>query len=194
MGLKGYYVCPGNDKLPNSYSAAIISGGDDIDPKHYGVAGAAGAIYDSERDNLELNVIKLALEKNIPLFGICRGAQLINIACGGTLHTDLRPLRKNTPNRNSIFAVKYANLKEDSLVAKILEHTRVKVNSLHHQAVDKPGKGLKVVAADADDFTQAIEGTGKSYIVGVQWHPEYMPYSTVQTRLFTSIKHAISKA
>ncbi len=190
LGMRGVYLCPGEEELPDHAQGVIIGGGDDIDPKHYGAQGAAGANYDADRDRLELTVIALAKQWQLPLLGICRGSQLINISEQGNLISDLRPLRKKTPNRNSLFPVKMAHLEPDSQLAKILEQNPVKVNSLHHQAVDKVGEGLSIVAKDEDGFVQAIEGSGERFLFGVQWHPEYLPFRAAQTKLFLALRRA----
>ncbi len=190
MGARGVYICPGQTQLPDQLHGMIIGGGDDIDPAHYGATGAAGAIYDAKRDSLELQMIALAVKWALPVLGICRGAQLINVFKQGNLLSDLRPLRTKTPNRNSLFAIKYAAIDKQSKLRAILQSSRVKVNSLHHQAIDHVGEGLSAVAFDDDGFVQAIEATGQRYLVGVQWHPEYLPCRTPQTRLFASLKQA----
>lgn len=190
LGARAFYLCPGQAQLPERLHGMIIGGGNDIDPTHYGATGAAGAIYDAERDSLELQMIALAEKWSLPVLGICRGAQLINVFKQGNLLNDLRPLRKKTPNRNSLFAVKYATIDKQSKLHAILQTSRVKVNSLHNQAVDQVGESLRAVAFDDDGFVQAIEGIGERYLVGVQWHPEYLPCRTPQTRLFASLKQA----
>lgn len=189
-GVKPVYRCPGNER-PIAVNGVIIGGGNDIDPKHYGATGAAGAIYDAPRDALEMQVIESALKAQLPILGICRGAQLINVVLGGNLISDLRPLRKQTPNRNSIWPVKYAYMEKSSKLSSRLDTLQLKVNSLHHQAVDNLGDGLKVVARDADGFTQAFESINLEFLTGVQWHPEYMPYSNANRNLFRSFVDAV---
>ena len=188
--LHGVYVSPKHPEIPENLNGVVIGGGNDIDPKHYGLVGAAGANYDAARDQLELKVIHMAVDAQLPLLGICRGAQLINVANGGTLISDLRPLRKHTPNRNSMFAIKKATIKEDSQLAKILGELQPKVNSLHHQAVDQLGKDLIAVGHDDDGFIQAIEGTKPQFLVGVQWHPEYLLSKRTQQKLFKAFAAA----
>jgi len=191
-GLDGRYVQPGRSELPDAVEGVIIGGGDDIEPEHYGLTGDAGATYDKERDDLEIDILRRALRSNIPIMGICRGSQLINVVLGGGLFQDIRPQRKMTPNKNSIFPIKVASVKSDSLLYKILGRTEVKINSLHNQAVDRIADGLKASAHDADGFVQAIECDDNSrYIVGVQWHPEYMPYSFTQRKLFKQFAAAV---
>ena len=105
-GLRACYVTPASPYYPADVAGVVIGGGDDVQPKHYGLGGDAGARYDPERDALELEIFRLAFARQVPVLGICRGAQLMNIARGGNLHQDLRPLRSHTPNRNTIFKIK----------------------------------------------------------------------------------------
>lgn len=171
---------PSEDRL----DALIIGGGNDIAPEHYGGDIDAKVKADPERDRLEIRWIEFALERQIPLLGICRGAQLINVVCGGTLFQDIRPLRKLTYNRPGLLPTKQVRLEAGSAVARVCGKRHLRVNSLHHQAIKQPGKGLRVVGRDLDDITQAVESTGGLPIIGVQWHPEYLFYIPSQFALF----------
>lgn len=191
VGLAARYVHPGDPEVAEKYCGVVIGGGDDINPQHYGHSGAAGAHYDLARDELEISIIKLAQAQALPILGICRGSQLINVVMGGTLIADLRPLRENTPNRNSAFPVKTVRLASHSRLSKILGQDMIRVNSLHHQAVDRCGEGLRAAAWDSDNFIQAIEAYRDQFILGVQWHPEYLPYKKKQLRLFRAFAEAV---
>ena len=185
VGLKACYVTAENPMLPPKVAGVIIGGGDDIDPKHYGATGTAGTNYDTARDALEIKVIQYAFEQKLPMLGICRGSQLINVVCGGNLYSDIRPMRKLTPNRNSLFPIKYADLAEGSKLKAIFANANsIKVNSLHSQAVDTLGQGLTINAVDRDGFVQGIEDASKTFLIGVQWHPEYLLFSPAQKWLF----------
>jgi len=164
--------------------ALIIGGGNDIGPEHYGGDLDAKVKADPERDRLEIEWIRRALEDNIPLLGICRGAQLINVVLGGTLHQDIRPLRKRTYNRPGLLPTKQVRLESESLLEKVCGKQRLRVNSLHHQAIKDSGRDLRVVGRDLDEITQAVECTGDRRIIGVQWHPEYLFYLPSQLALF----------
>jgi putative glutamine amidotransferase len=98
-------------------------------------------------------------------------------------------MRRNTPNYNSAFSVKWVTIKDASSLASYVGSRLLKVNSLHHQAVDKLGKGLSKVAEDTDGFVQGIE-TDQQFVVGVQWHPEYLFYLKPHRRLFSALKAA----
>lgn len=167
----------------------IIGGGDDIDAALYG-ADTGRAPADPERDAFEIELIEHALNTNLPLLGICRGAQLINVVLGGSLHADIRPLRQHTSNRRTPLPRKTAVGCGAGRLERIMQQPRWRINSLHHQAVDRIGSGLAVVAEDLDGFVQAIEMTSNHYLLGVQWHPEYLPYLACQRRLFQNLVHA----
>ena len=165
-------------------AALVIGGGDDIGPEHYGGDLEAKVKADPERDELEIAWIRRALEDGLPLLGICRGAQLINVVLGGSLHQDIRTMRRLTYNRPGLLPTKQVRLTEGSRIAGICGKTRLRVNSLHHQAVDRPGTGLNAVGRDLDDIVQAIESAEDRPILGVQWHPEYLFYLSSQRALF----------
>lgn len=162
----------------------VIGGGNDISPEHYGGDIDAKVKLDPERDQLEMRWIQHALENKLPLLGICRGAQLINIVLGGTLHQDIRPMRKRTYNRPGLLPTKQVRVAPESSLARICGKTRLRVNSLHHQAINEPGRELQVVGWDLDEITQAVECLNESTILGVQWHPEYLFYLPSQFALF----------
>lgn len=166
------------------FDALVIGGGNDIAPEHYGGEILMPVKLDPERDALEIHWIRHALDAGKPLLGICRGAQLINVVLGGNLHSDIRELRRVTSNRPGLLPTKTVALQGDSLLAQALGKQRLRVNSLHHQAIDRTGDGLRVVGRDLDNLVQAVEGQGEQRIAGVQWHPEYLFYLPVQRRLF----------
>ena len=165
-------------------AALVIGGGNDISPEHYGGDLDAKVRLDPERDQLEIDWILRALDEGIPLLGICRGAQLINVVLGGRLHQDIRPMRQHTHNRPGLLPTKQVRLVPDSALAGVCGKARLRVNSLHHQAIRDPGKDLKVVGWDLDDITQAVECLTGRGIIGVQWHPEYLFYLPSQFALF----------
>ena len=165
-------------------AALVIGGGNDISPEHYGGNLDAKVKLDPERDQLEIDWIRRALEQEIPLLGICRGAQLINVVLGGSLHQDIRHMRQRTHNRAGLLPTKQVRLLPGSNLAAVCGKVRLRVNSLHHQAIKDPGSGLVVVGWDLDDITQAVEYSGGQSIIGVQWHPEYLFYLPSQFALF----------
>lgn len=167
--------------IPEKLDGIIIGGGDDIDPALYGGEGPA---QNAERDELEIRYIRFALEQHIPLLGICRGAQLLNVVLGGTLYADIRKLRYHTSNRRSILPLKTVDMMPGSTLGEIMDSSKIKVNSLHFQAILRPANRLKIVGKDRDDFIQAVEAQAPAALVGVQWHPEYLWYLPGQLALF----------
>ena len=168
----------------NALDALIIGGGNDISPEHYNGDIEAKVKLDPERDRLEIDWIHKALQNDIPLLGICRGAQLINVVLGGTLYQDIRQLRKHTYNRPGLLPTKQVRLETGSRMAKICGKTHLRVNSLHHQAIKQPGAGLRAVGRDLDLIIQAVECVTDNSIIGIQWHPEYLFYLPSQFAIF----------
>jgi len=165
-------------------NAIVISGGDDIHPSLYGQQAVPKGQYDPQRDALEQRHIAYAFEKKIPMLGICRGTQLINVSLGGSLHIDIRARRKNTSNRGTVLPRKTAALRANSRLAQITRASRLRINSLHYQAIKELGEGVRIVARDLDGFVQGIEPIDQSHWLGVQWHPEYLFYRATHLRLF----------
>lgn len=162
----------------------IIGGGNDIDPAIYGGDVSKGRTVDPLRDEYELKVLDLADRHGLPVMGICRGAQLINVQAGGSLISDLRPRRVHTSNRGTLLPRKHVRVEEGSVLAEFIGGHATRVNSLHHQSVDRLGDNLVICAHDRDDIVQGIESTSGPLRIGVQWHPEYMPQRADQRRLF----------
>jgi putative glutamine amidotransferase len=144
---------------------------------------------DKDRDHLEIQLIDQAVKKQLPIMGICRGTQLLNVYFRGTLHQDIGNFYQEEPNPSSLFPVKRITLEPDSRLARVLGAQQLKVNALHHQAIKDPGRNVRIVAREANDVVQAIEVAGPNYVVGVQWHPEYLPQRREQRRLFQELVH-----
>jgi len=144
---------------------------------------------DPERDALETELLTRALRDGAPVLGICRGAQLINVHLGGTLHHDVASFYVETSNPWGVLPRKRVQLEPGSLLAGLLGRKRAIVNSLHRQAVDRLGKGLIVAAAESNGVVQGIEHPER-FLVGVQWHPEYLPQRPEQRRLFRELVQA----
>ena len=132
--------------------AIIVSGGDDIHPTLYDSEPLQQVTYDPQRDELELEHIRYAREHHLPLLGICRGHQLINVAWGGSLYQDINPLRTQTSPRTSLLPQKRVWISSTAQLLNILLKSKIKVNSLHNQAIDRVGVGLRSVAFDSDNF------------------------------------------
>jgi len=146
------------------------------------------ATIDTERDELELKLLKDALRYKIPVLGICRGMQLMNVHFNGSLHQDIRGFYTETPQVSSIFPKKRIEIKVGSKLSAILETTVCNVNGLHNQAIDKPGDGVELVAKEKNtNITQGLEHPDYSFVIGVQWHPEYLIQVRRQRRIFKEL-------
>jgi len=142
---------------------------------------------DPARDALEMSLIEQALERGMPLLGICRGMQLINVACGGSLHQSLQGYYDEHPQIRSVLPRKQVALREGSRLYSILGCAACRVNALHNQAIDRLGRAMSEVAAEPNGVVQAIERQGDPWVIGVQWHPEYLPQDPRQRALFRAL-------
>ena len=157
----------------------ILQGGADIDPRAYGEvpSNTIGPI-DVMRDRFELDLLRAFMAAGKPVFGICRGMQLINVACGGNLHQDLRADGVTTHDHvDSDSYDQYVHplvLDAGSWLSQRYDGATVGVvNSIHHQGVERLGDGLVVEARAHDGVIEAIRGAGETFVLGVQWHPEF---------------------
>ena len=164
--------------------AVIVSGGDDIHPTLYASEPDNQTAYDRQRDELELEHIRYARAHGLPLLGICRGHQLINVAWGGNLHQDINPSRRHTSTGRSLLPRKRVRISSPTKLQQVLRKSEIRVNSLHNQAIDRVGVGLRGVAFDQDNFIQAIESISAQPLLGVQWHPEYLFFMPTQFSIF----------
>jgi putative glutamine amidotransferase len=142
---------------------------------------------DKERDELEFNVLDRAIKKDIPVLGICRGSQLINIYFNGNLYNDIQEHYEEHVNRHSIFPIIKVYIKPNSRLSGILKMENLWVNAMHHQAVRDTGKHLQVVGWELSGIVQAIESTAHNFVIGVQWHPEYLLERKSQRRIFKAL-------
>lgn len=169
------------------FDGVVVTGGHDIDPVLYAEEPEVEPKYDSARDQLETAVIDHALNRGMPLLGICRGAQLLNVCRGGSLHQDLKSKRRKTSNRRTLLPLKTLLLETDGLLKQLLGSGPCRINSLHNQAMDRIGVGLRIAAHDLDGIVQAIEDPQQPYLLGVQWHPEFLIFMPSQRRLFKQL-------
>ena len=178
----------------------IFSGGADIDPEIFkGEAHPTVYGLDHERDNLEIPLILHAIEDKKPLFAICRGFQVLNVALGGTLYTHISDqlvgsLQHDTPREESRDMLAHEiQIEEGSRLAEILGTPILKVNSWHHQGAKDIPPQLKVTAHSPDGLVEAMELPDHPFAIAVQWHPEWMPEDEATNALFTSFIKASKK-
>lgn len=163
----------------------MLAGGADIDPATYGQEPAPETVGSvPERDAAEIALVRAAIAADMPVLGICRGMQLINVALGGTLHQHLPHLFGHDEHLRSFGSFDGSDhdvdLIEGSLAARAAGELRHVTKSHHHQGVDEVGQDLIVSGvAVVDGLTEAIEMPGRRFVLGVQWHPEADPQSTV---------------
>ncbi|GGD15004.1 gamma-glutamyl-gamma-aminobutyrate hydrolase family protein [Aquisalinus flavus] len=172
----------------------IVGGGSDIFPEHYDAEAIETATYDHGRDEMEMYWARRAREENVPVLGICRGAQLLNVAHGGSLHHDLAGTYENAEYPTGFWAHtffrKTINVEQGSLLAGILGTRRTQVNSLHRKAIDRVGDGLRVTAREENGIVQAIEDPTRRFYLGVQFHPEFLIYRSRFMNLFRRLVEA----
>ncbi|PLW69019.1 gamma-glutamyl-gamma-aminobutyrate hydrolase family protein [Pseudohalioglobus lutimaris] len=147
-----------------------------------------GEMFDRQRDELEQHLVRHALYTDKPLLGICRGAQLINVTLGGSLHQSIDDFyQEGTANPRSILPRKTVTLAEGSCLYELLGGAEARVNALHEQSIRDLGDGLLVSARERNGVIQGIEREGPGFVLGVQWHPEYLPQYPSQQRLFGAL-------
>ena len=172
------------------FAGLLIPGGGDVDPACYlERPGPETGSVDRDRDAWDLACARTALEARVPLLAICRGAQVLNVALGGSLIQDV----PSATGVNHSWGTRYdeqvhqVSIAPQSRLAGLLGADEVGTNSLHHQAVGRPGTGVAPVAWAPDGTVEAFEVDGRPEVVAVQWHPELMTTDSVQQRLFRSL-------
>lgn len=187
-GLKAKRVVPSERREIDwrRFDGLLIGGGDDIDVQLYDGVPTPNIRIDPARDRLELDAIEVFLSTGLPILGVCRGSQILNVAMGGSLHEDIYEIYRTAPRRRTVLARKQVQLTPGSFLMSITGQETTSVNSLHSQSVDRLGEGLVVAARDEHGIVQAVERRDMSqqFMLGVQWHPEFLFYRRVHRRLF----------
>jgi putative glutamine amidotransferase len=177
----------------------LFSGGGDVSLDHFeGAPHPRIDGVDLMRDSAELALARSAVEQGKPMLGICRGAQLLNVALGGTLYTHLRDQLPNAldhdyPGNLRRTLVHPVNVDESSRSAEIFGETLLNVNSLHHQGLKDIAPVLRAVGHSSDGLVEVVEMPDHPYALAVQWHPEWLTNQPSMQRLFRSLVEAAEK-
>lgn len=172
-------ILPPEEALVGDYlkicDGMLLSGGGDIDPAYWDEppSWALGNI-NPRRDRFEIGLARKCLEHGLPLFGICRGCQVLNVAMGGSLIQDIRSRLSHQQKAPRNYAFHDIFIDEDSFLYRILGQKTIKVNSFHHQAIKKVGNQLNTNARAEENLIEGIESREHPFVLGVQWHPECM--------------------
>ena len=169
----------------NFLDGLLVTGGDfDVDPQIYGEVKQSPKVnIKKNRTDFELKITKLAIQRNLPILGICGGQQLLNVASGGTLiqhipdkiKSKINHEQENPRNEGS----HEITIFKESKLFQITKKNRMYVNSAHHQAVEKLGKGMTINAVAEDGIIEGIENPDLDFCIGVQWHPEFLIDETI---------------
>ena len=183
------------DELLDLVDGLVLAGGADIDPATYGAKPhpETGGSW-PDRDRFELALAHRALERDIPLLGICRGMQVMNVAAGGTLHQHLPEVVGHDEHRHTpgVFSDHDVRLAEGSLAARATGEHLHATKSHHHQGVDDLGEGFVVTGwSEIDDLPEAIERPERRFALGVQWHPEADETSRLIASLVEEARDAV---
>lgn len=170
------------DDLLASVDGVVVSGGGDVHPSRYGEEPRPELWgVDTTRDEFDHVLWHRLLERPFPVLGVCRGAQTLNVALGGTLvqHLDDHPREHGD--------LHHAEVAAGSQLAGVVGAGAIDVNSLHHQAIEKPGDGVVVTATGHDGTVEAIEVEGAPHVLAVQWHPELLRHEPRHLALFEDL-------
>lgn len=176
----------------------VFIGGGDINPERYGETSHSSVrLLHPRREEYDLTLYELVLKSRKPVLGVCLGCQELNVALGGTLVQDIPSETSTTiSHRQGGGRGDFAHAIEvipGSKLEDVLGTTTVQVNSFHHQAVDTPGKGLRVAARAPDGVVEAIELPGKRFALGVQWHPEGLTHHSEHLRVYEALVKAAAR-
>lgn len=199
-GLEPLHITPQEPGSLEGVSGLLLTGGSDVNPARYGQAVNGSEGIDDDRDALEADLLAQALAADLPVLAICRGAQFLNIAHGGTLiqhlrSSDVHEQRSKEWQAGRHPAAHRVEVADGSRLADIFGAGGHDVNSRHHQAAGRVGEGLVVSAISADGVIEALERPDRRFVVGVQWHPEdRVLVSDADRKLFEAFAAAVTKA
>lgn len=169
----------------------LLAGGGDVAPSAYG-AEMHETVYSvsEERDRFEFALLRAALNRRAPIFCICRGMQVLNVVCGGTLHVHVpERLGEDVPHRipPRLTCRHPVRVAKDSRLFAVVRREELNVCSWHHQGIDSLGQGLRPVAWAPDGLIEAVEHSTHPWCIGVQWHPEMDGADQTQSTLFRAL-------
>lgn len=185
-------VAPGESQLAEEciglLDGLVLAGGTDIDPHIYGACRDGAQEVDPSRDRFEIALLDAAAADNVPVLGVCRGFQMINVWAGGSL-AQHRPHTRSVAEVVDGLRVESTRIRLDgaSRVGEMFDSQDLLVRCLHHQAVDRLGAGLRPVGRSEDGLIEALESETGSFVVGVLWHPEQMLESTDSIRPYEEL-------
>jgi len=162
------------ERVLDGLDGLVIAGGKDVDPATYGQqAHPTTDVPASDRDVWEFALIAAALQRNTPILGICRGAQVLNVALGGTLHQHLPDVIGHTHHQrgNAVFSTSDIEVVAGTKLAGVIG-AQTSARCYHHQAIDRLGDRLAVSARDFEGVVEAVEMPEENFVLAVQWHPE----------------------
>lgn len=175
----------------------LLTGGADVDPLLFdGLPHPRVYGIDARRDAMEIDLVRMAAEQGKPFLGICRGIQVINVALGGTLYTDIADQKEQAlrhdwyPNIARDYLAHPVTISPECQLASILGGEMCEVNSLHHQGILRMAPVLRPTAFALDGLIEAVELPGHPFGMGVQWHPEWLQEHAAQRRLFQALVKA----
>lgn len=177
----------------STFNGFVIGGGDNIGAEIYKGDLTLDVKIDPDRDRLELDILQAAQERSLPVLGVCRGAQILNVHRGGSLHQDIHSAYENVPRLWTPLPLKHVTVEQGTALHRIMCQSRFRANSLHRQSIDRLGEGLRVSARDRYGIIQAVEveDLNGRFLIGVQWHPEFMIYRAAQRRIFKAFRDAV---
>lgn len=166
-------VGDGYAELVSAVDGLVLTGGADVEPVRYGQEAHETTYVRPARDTFEFSLLDAALGSGLPVLGVCRGIQVLNVGFGGTLTQHLPEAIGSVEHQPApaTFGTTTVRFAEDSRTAGILG-PEIKCHCYHHQAIDELGRGLRAVGWSSDGMIEAIEVPGEAFVLGVQWHPE----------------------
>ncbi|WP_281300333.1 MULTISPECIES: gamma-glutamyl-gamma-aminobutyrate hydrolase family protein [unclassified Iodidimonas] len=190
-GARAVRIHPDSPCDLDDLQGLLVGGGDDIGVGLYHAQPEPMIAIDPARDDLECGLVRKAHERAMPVLGVCRGAQMINVAFGGSLHRDIHDVYRSAPRLRTVLPRKRVHLDPQSRLAAMLRGQRFRVNALHRQSIDRLGQDLVAVGHDHHQIIQAIETTRSDrFCFGVQWHPEFLIFNPHHKALFGALAKA----